>query len=95
MQRDTIEDFTPGEDFIDLSKISYRYSNTTYLFTGAYIFNHEPSSVETRTNNILWFVDGVLYGKLNPTKGSAPNAPDFSIALPGVVSLSRDNFIFD
>lgn len=95
LQRDTIEDFTPGEDFIDLSKMSYYYGNTTYRFTGSHIFNHEPGSVETRTSNILWFIDGVLYGKLNPTKGSAPNAPDFSIDLPGVTSLSKEDFIFN
>lgn len=91
LQRDTIEDFTPGEDFIDLSKMSHGY-----IFTGEYIFNGMPtgSSPTGFRANVLWFVDGVLYGKLDQTKGSAPNAPDFSIALPGVTSLSKENFIF-
>lgn len=92
LQRDTIEDFTPGEDFIDLSKMIYKHGNQTYRFTGSSIFNEEPTR---GSSDILWFVDGVLYGKLNPNKGFAPNAPDFSIALPGVVELSRNDFIFN
>lgn len=86
--RDTIHDFVSGQDLIDLSKLIYDEST----FTGSYLYNQEP--VDCLTSDVLWFENGILYGKLDASKECAPNAPDFSIALKGVNEISKSDFIF-
>lgn len=84
LQRDTIKDFTPGEDFIDLSAIT----------RGRYIeiFNGKP--IENKSSWVLWLDNEVLYGRLGVNGKDAEN-PNFSIALPGVTSISRENLILN
>jgi hypothetical protein len=93
LQRDTIEDFTPGEDFIDVSEIKYDGTNgySYFSFSGTNFYIGTPPDMSANSD-ILWFKDQVLYGKLvhNPA-----DVADFSIALPGVVTLSKDDMIFN
>jgi hypothetical protein len=90
LSRDTIEDFTPGEDFIDLSAIVYE-DNPPIRFTATSFYNGQPPA---NGRGVLWFTDEVLYGKLIGTGVWEGMTPDFSIALPGITNLAAEDIIF-
>lgn len=77
--RDTIMDFTPGLDRIDLSGIDAR---TTVAGNQSFTGFIRPNADFTRAGQ-LKFVDGVLSGN---TDGDA--AAEFAIVLTGVTALS-------
>lgn len=83
-QRDTIKDFTPGEDFIDLTAIT----------RGGYIEFSNAKPIENTSSWVLWLDNDVLYGRLGVYGKDAEN-PNFSIALPGITSISRENLILN
>lgn len=100
LSRDTINDFNHGEDFIDLSKIkfSHRPNDPKHsLFTGQYFWGDSLPPLNVHNNipiGSLWFVNGVLYGTSTSLYRTNHSSADFSIALPGVTSLTRTDFIF-
>lgn len=84
-KRDTITDFVSGKDLIDLSATLTSLSSPEDM---RFYDGQEPDS--SSMSYSIWFVDEVLYMNLN---SSSAIEVDFSLALPGVASLSRSDLI--